>query len=108
MWAGRVEVNDWSSHKPGTTIRWLHQYRQERAPIHGANMGLTAQAYLEAGGFPALATGEDRALHQSAFDAGARIHYDQVVKVTTSARRTARAPLGFAHVLTSLEAANAS
>jgi hypothetical protein len=30
--------------------------------VHGANLGLTAAAYLDAGGRPALPTGEDQAL----------------------------------------------
>jgi glycosyltransferase involved in cell wall biosynthesis len=105
MWTGRVEVADWSTHRRSTSVRWIDEYREEFAPIHGANMGLTARTYLEAGGFQAMATGEDRALHQSARNRGARVHHDQLVKVVTSARRIGRAPLGFAHALASVEAA---
>jgi hypothetical protein len=104
MWTGRVDVTDWSAHRRSTSIRWASQYQNEAAPIHGASLGLTALAYRRAGGFQPLATGEDRALYRSARDTGARIHHDQVVKVVTSARRDARAPLGFAHALTSTEA----
>ncbi len=108
MWTGRVEIADWSNHRRSTSVRWLTEYRDELAPIHGASMGLTALAYRRAGGFQALTTGEDRALYESVSDAGHRIHHDQVVKVITSARREARAPLGFAHALTSVEAAEST
>jgi glycosyltransferase involved in cell wall biosynthesis len=104
MWIGRVEVSDWSSHLPSTEARWTVDYGREMAPIHGASMGVTAWAYFEAGGFQPLASGEDRALYRSVLTIGARAHHDSVVKVVTSARRNARAPLGFAHALNAVEA----
>jgi hypothetical protein len=64
---------------------------------------MNAQAYVEIGGFRAFLTGEDRDLYQRALKAGARLHHEAKVTVTTSARRHARAPLGFAHALTALE-----
>jgi glycosyltransferase involved in cell wall biosynthesis len=105
LWAGRVAVADWSSHRASTAGRWTTDYEQEVAPIHGANMGLTGSAYLEAGGFRAFVSGEDRELHLDVLATGARAHYDSEVKVVTSARRKARAPLGFAHALNAVEAA---
>jgi hypothetical protein len=50
-----------------------------------------------------LRTGEDQDLYQRALEVGARLQHEVNVTVTTSARRHARAPLGFAHALTALE-----
>jgi hypothetical protein len=100
IWTGRVTVLDWSSHTANTAQRWQEQYRGESAPIHGTNFGLNGGIYLEAGGFPTLCTGEDRALYQAALARGAVAHHDRSAPVTTSGRREARAPLGFAHALT--------
>jgi glycosyltransferase involved in cell wall biosynthesis len=103
LWAGRVSVADWSAHAPATARLWNQEYGREGTPIHGASLGISAQAYLEIGGFRALLTGEDRDLYRRALEVGARLHHEVNVTVTTSARRHARAPLGFAHTLTALE-----
>ena len=98
-WSGRVVVTDWSEHRHETGLRWQIEYDQESRPIHGASLGFNAAAYLAAGGFEALKTGEDRALHRALTDQGGRVHYDSATRVVTSARRRARAPYGFAHAL---------
>lgn len=98
-WSGRVSVADWSGHHGETRSRWQDKYENEYQPIHGASMGFTAAAYIAAGGFEPLETGEDRALHRALVAQGALSYYDSVVRVVTSARRRARAPLGFAHAL---------
>lgn len=98
-WSGRVEVTDWSEHRHETRLRWQTEYEQESRPIHGASLGFNAAAYLAAGGFKSLKTGEDRALHHALLDQGGRVHYDSVTRVVTSARRRARAPYGFAQAL---------
>jgi glycosyltransferase involved in cell wall biosynthesis len=103
FWAGRVAVRDWSRRRAGTAREWGWRYDAEVAPIHGANLGVSAQAYLEAGGFPPLRTGEDLALHRAVVAAGGVACYDHLATVFTSARRRARAPLGFAHALSALE-----
>jgi hypothetical protein len=103
LWAGRVTVTDWSARAPATARLWNQEYGREESPIHGASLGMNAQAYLEIGGFRAFLTGEDRDLYQRALEVGARLHHEAKVTVTTSARRHARAPLGFAHALTALE-----
>jgi glycosyltransferase involved in cell wall biosynthesis len=103
FWAGRVEVRDWSPRRSGTAREWRGRYDAEVAPIHGANLGVTARAYLEAGGFGPLRTGEDLALHRAVIAAGGVPCYDHLATVLTSARRRARAPLGFAHALGSFE-----
>ena len=98
-WSGRVSVDDWSGQQDETRIRWQNEYEREIQPIHGANLGFNAAAYLAAGGFAPLETGEDRALHRALVDRGGPSYFDSAVRVVTSARRRARAPLGFAHAL---------
>ncbi len=71
--------------------------------IHGANMGVSARAYLAAGGFAAMACHEDVALVTRLQDGGARIHWGGSPCVMTSARRSGRAPDGFAAHLLGLQ-----
>jgi glycosyltransferase involved in cell wall biosynthesis len=98
-WSGRVAVCDWADHRRETRLRWQAEYERESHPIHGASLGFNAAAYVSAGGFKALKTGEDRALHRAFLAQGSRAHYDSATRVVTSARRRARAPFGFAHAL---------
>jgi hypothetical protein len=106
LWSGRVSVVDWSFHSRETAARWQREYDAEDTPIHGANLGFNAGAYLATGGFPSLRTGEDRALHHALSDWGAVSHNDATVRVVTSSRRDARAPLGFSYALETMEAEN--
>jgi len=76
--------------------------------VHGANLGVTAAAYLAAGGFGALPTGEDEALVRALESAGRRVLRTTGVSVVTSARRDPRAPGGFGHFLARLEAGTAA
>jgi len=99
QWYGRVSVTDWSEYSGDVRSRWQHEYERESQPIHGANLGFNAGTYLAVGGFEPLDTGEDRALHRALVIKGALSHFDSAVRVVTSARRQARAPLGFAHAL---------
>ena len=108
VWIGPVEVRDWSDRSPGTAEAWRRHYAAEHTPVHGANFGIDAQTYLEAGGFPGLTSSEDRALFEQAVRRGAVVRGHLAVPVATSGRRKARAPLGFAHALTTIEAAVAS
>ena len=70
--------------------------------MHGANLGIRASAYRAAGGFQPLPTAEDHALIAAATAAGCRVLRAADVTVETSARRQARAPRGFSHVLRAL------
>jgi glycosyltransferase involved in cell wall biosynthesis len=103
VWTGRVTVEDWSPYDDSTAQLWNEVYDAEQAPVHGASMGFNAQMYLNAGGFAPLGTGEDRALHRAILGAGGRALEDMELKVITSGRRLARAPLGFAHALSSFD-----
>jgi Glycosyl transferase family 2 len=103
VWSGRVSVEDWSHHHPRTERRWHTSYENEATPIHGANLGFNGRAYLDSGGFPPLCSGEDRALHGAIVARGGRAIEDSDVRVVTSARTQARAPLGFSSVLSFLD-----
>ena len=70
--------------------------------IHGANMGVRADYYWAAGGFPALRAHEDRYLVHNLRAKGARVMRDKHLIVTTSHRVVGRAPAGFAHHLREL------
>ncbi len=99
LWAGRVRVAEDSA----TIRRWTERYAAERDPIHGASFGFSAALYLQLGGFRSLRSGEDRDLHDRAVAAGFNVAYDPRAAVTTSSRRTGRAPAGFASVLDTVE-----
>jgi hypothetical protein len=103
LWVGRVDVHDWSDHRQSTALRWQVAYDGEGAPIHGANLGFNAQAYLHVGGFPPVESGEDRALYRAIVDAGGSVRVDAAVRVITSGRRRARAPWGFAAALSAVD-----
>jgi hypothetical protein len=70
--------------------------------VHGANLGIRASTYLAAGGFTPLRTAEDHALVAAAARAGCSVLRASDITVQTSARRQARAPLGFSHLLRTL------
>jgi glycosyltransferase involved in cell wall biosynthesis len=102
---GSVRVTDWSEHPPAVRRRYEQRYGDggdSHPHVHGANMGFTARAYLAAGGFGPLATAEDHAFVRSLAAVGGRILHTGEVSVVTSARRLARAPLGFGHLLVTL------
>jgi hypothetical protein len=103
IWSGRVEVEDWSHHELHTEGRWHRAYDREESPIHGASLGFNGRAYLRSGGFSRLHSGEDRALHEAIVAQGGRAFEGSDAKVITSGRKQARAPLGFAWVLSSLD-----
>jgi hypothetical protein len=72
--------------------------------VHGANLGFSAAAYLRAGGFPDVPTGEDHALVAALEAVGCRVLRTRALTVVTSARREARAPDGFSDYLAELDA----
>jgi cellulose synthase/poly-beta-1,6-N-acetylglucosamine synthase-like glycosyltransferase len=105
--AGTIRIADWSDRRPGTRLLFHNRYGRGTGPhshVHGANLGFRASAYLRAGGFPAVPTGEDRALVAALAAAGSRILRTRALTVVTSARRDARAPHGFGDYLAGLDA----
>ncbi len=103
LWCGRVSVSDWSSRREGTSEQWQRKYEEEADPIHGTSLGCNAELYLASGGYRPIESSEDRDLCGRLQAMGAVVHYDSSVPVVTSARRDARAPLGFAHALYRVE-----
>jgi hypothetical protein len=107
--AGIVRVDDWSSHLSATRVRFERSYRTPRlrshTHVHGANIGVRASAYLDAGGFPHQAWSEDHALWAALRRRGHVIVATRRVWVTTSARRGARAAGGFGDRLLAIESA---
>ncbi|WP_435194760.1 glycosyltransferase [Streptomyces sp. NRRL F-5630] len=73
--------------------------------VHGANLGVRADAYLGVGGFPPLATGEDHALVRALEAGGHRVLRTRRSPVATSARLRPRASGGYGARLARLAAA---
>lgn len=101
---GCVWVADWQAHGAHAALlaqAFAAQYQpiDGHRHIHGANLGLSAAAYLRAGGFPALETSEDVALVRALEAAGIAVCYSAAPRVWTSARTDHRAPLGFGDAL---------
>ena len=100
---GTVTVADWSEHAPHVPAAYAARYDSPGAAhVHGASIGLRASAYRAAGGFRPLCTAEDHALLAAVSRAGCSVLRAADVTVETSARRQARAPSGFSHLLQTL------
>jgi glycosyltransferase involved in cell wall biosynthesis len=109
MVLGVVRITNWRQHSAEVADRYTKAYEasprvhdDQHDHIHGANMGFTARAYWQVGGFRMLSSGEDVDLVERFEAAGHRIHRDTELSVITSARTHARAPRGFAHYLRQL------
>ena len=101
---GTVAVDDWSPHRDNAELLRRH-FRNSYTDadghhhIHGANLGVAADAYLRAGGFEPLACSEDVALVTALERSGARFAWSAAPRVTTSARCDAKARGGFGDTL---------
>jgi glycosyltransferase involved in cell wall biosynthesis len=108
---GSIGVDDWSAHGSHAGAirdhfaRTYHDVDGHRH-IHGANLGVSAEAYLRVGGFQALACSEDVALVAALQASGARIAWSAAPRVSTSARADARARGGFGDTLLAVIAAS--
>lgn len=89
---------------PELRRRWLehHPFEENHPHIYGANFGVRASAYLAAGGFPKLASHEDRTLVQSLRNRAFTVTATDSMRVLTSGRIHARAPHGFGSYLRTL------
>lgn len=72
--------------------------------VHGANLGFSWAAYRSVGGFLPLPVHEDVRLVAALRATGVAWMASGAIAVTTSGRRTARAPAGFAAYLDSMDA----
>lgn len=99
---GTVTVDQWNiAFDESAQIRY-HQHYQARdghRHIHGANLGISAEAYQRAGGFEPLACDEDVQLVRQLERCGANIAWSQRPQVLTSARLDSRARGGFGDFL---------
>lgn len=102
---GTVRVDDWSLHSEAVRERYDSLYTpvEGHQNIHGANLGVGAQAYLRIGGFKPLMAHEDVHLINDLINVGASITWTTVNCVTTSARLDCRCREGFGDYLRSLE-----
>jgi glycosyltransferase involved in cell wall biosynthesis len=101
---GTVEVDSWNDHGELVRSKYmeLYQFIENHRHIHGANLGLSAEAYRNAGGFQHLAAHEDVHLVADLERIGARIVWTATNPVITSARKNYKCRGGFGEYLTTL------
>jgi glycosyltransferase involved in cell wall biosynthesis len=101
--AGIIDVDSFSEHDAVVAERFRLTYKIHsdgtHPHIHGANLGVRADAYLTAGGWQNLAVAEDHDLWKRLADHQFKRVSDASLCVITSGRRTGRAPDGFATAL---------
>lgn len=105
--AGTVRVADWSEQPAAVRRTFGTTYGRPGAGhthVHGANLGLSAAAYLDAGGLPPLALAEDAALMGALRARARQVVSTGRIPVVTSARRESRTAGGFADHLRGLRA----
>ena len=102
--AGIVDVDCFEEHLPVVEARFRMTYQINadgtHPHVHGANLGMRADAYLAAGGWNPLTTAEDHDLWGRLRACAGPHLSDARLQVLTSGRRVGRAPLGFAGALT--------
>lgn len=101
---GTVGVTDWSGHGPHAdrvraAFHAQYQDRDGHRHVHGANLGIHAEAYRSIGGFEALACSEDQVLVDRLVRAGVAIAWSALPRVATSGRAFSRIEGGFASTL---------
>lgn len=102
---GTVTVDRWSEgFEPQARIRYHDAYQDSdgHRHIHGANLGISAAAYVRAGGFEALACHEDVQLVRQLQRCGASIAWSRHPQVITSGRLDSRTKGGFGDYLKGL------
>jgi len=101
--AGIIEVDSFDEHEARVPQRFRSAYLLHpdgtHPHVHGANLGVCADAYLRVGGWADLSTAEDHDLWGRLRASGARMFSPSCLRVLTSGRRNGRAPLGFAGTL---------
>ncbi|MFJ3367987.1 glycosyltransferase [Pseudomonas sp. NPDC086251] len=103
---GTVVVDSWNEHGDLVRSKYLelYQFIENHHHIHSANLGLSAEAYRNAGGFQHIPAHEDVHLVADLERIGARIVWTPTNPVITSARRDFKCLGGFGEFLTSLGA----
>ncbi len=107
---GTIGVSDWEEYGPRMQRHFADTYvdADHHRHIHGANLGVSANAYRQVGGFQPLATSEDVALVEALREGGINISWSAAPRVFTSARKAFRAPGGFGATLLRLDGENRS
>ncbi|WP_053119672.1 glycosyltransferase family 2 protein [Pseudomonas sp. P1.31] len=101
---GTVEVDSWNEHGESVRSKYLEHYQfiENHRHIHGANLGLSAEAYRNAGGFQHLTAHEDVHLVGDLTRIGAHIVWTATNPVVTSARKDYKCRGGFGEYLANL------
>ncbi|WP_263357263.1 glycosyltransferase [Acidicapsa ligni] len=101
--AGIVDVDSFAEHDALVPERFRLSYQIHadgtHPHVHGANIGVRADAYLLSGGWPAIESAEDHGLWRRLRDSGHKPLSASKLRVTTSGRKIGRAPHGFADAL---------
>jgi len=102
---GTVAVEDWGDYGERMHRHFQLTYSDAdgHSHIHGANLGVSAAAYVAAGGFMGLESSEDVALVEALRASGAKIAWSRAPRVVTSVRPNFKAPGGFGATLARIE-----
>ena len=102
-YAGMIDVDNFENHASPVRERFYSTYRANpdgsHFHVHGANLGVRADAYRRAGGWGPIPTAEDHDLWNRLAEIGARRLSLSRIRVVTSGRIVGRAPHGFAAAL---------
>jgi glycosyltransferase involved in cell wall biosynthesis len=101
---GTVVVDSWEEHGELVRSKYMEHYQfvENHRHIHGANLGLSAEAYRKAGGFQHFAAHEDVHLVANLERIAAQIVWTATNPVVTSARRNFKCHGGFGEYLAKL------
>jgi glycosyltransferase involved in cell wall biosynthesis len=101
--AGIIDVDTFAEHEAAVPqlFRLTYMIHDDgtHPHVHGANLGVRADAYLQSGGWRDLLTAEDHDLWQRLHHGKHRRSSSASLRVVTSGRRIGRAPHGFAEAL---------
>jgi glycosyltransferase involved in cell wall biosynthesis len=101
--AGIIDVDSFVEHRQWVEERFRLTYLipadGSHPHVHGANLGVRADAYLAAGGWSQMRSAEDHDLWNRLHLEGHTGVSDAALRVITSGRRVGRAPSGFADAL---------
>lgn len=94
---GTVAISDWHLHDPQVRVAYETHYEDldGHRHIHGANLGVSTDAYLACGGFDHVAVHEDVTMVQRLITGGFRVSWSARPRVWTSARVANRVEGGF-------------
>jgi glycosyltransferase involved in cell wall biosynthesis len=94
-------IPDATDMQPEDYEYWLnrHELAEGHHGVFGANLGVRASSYLQVGGFPAVACGEDKLLVERLKTAGFSWVATDTCRVLTSGRLIGRSSGGFADYL---------